>query len=93
MLTNKGISNENISTLPHKLRLLFVEEVSDEKGEHYRSFTTLLESEYQLETTKFAEDGHYDSCVGNLMPLSMANVLHASFVIIRPYNTIIICYP
>lgn len=85
-LTNKGISNENISSMPHKLRLLFVQELSGVLHEHYRSFTTLMVSEYHTETSKFAQDGHYDSCIGNLMPLCMANVLHASFVIIRPYN-------
>ncbi len=86
ILTTKGISDENISSLPHKLRLLFVQEVSGVKVDHYRSFTTLLEPEYVLETSKFYEDGHYDSCVGNLMALAMANALQASFVIIRPYD-------
>ena len=86
ILTNNGLSNESMSTLPHKLRILFVHEVSGEKHERYRSFTTLLESEYRTETSKFLSDGYYDSCVGNLMPLSMANILHASFVIIRPYD-------
>ena len=63
-----------------------MQELSGEKQEHYRSFSTLLESEYVTKTSKFLEDGHYDSCVGNLMPLAMANVLHANFVILRPYD-------
>ena len=51
ILTNNGQCNESISTLPHKLRLLFVQELSGEKHEHYRSFTTLLESEYRNRLT------------------------------------------
>ena len=89
ILTNNGLSNESISTLPHKLRMLFIHEVSGEKHEHYRSFTTLLESEYRTETSKFISDGYYDSCVGNLMPLSMANILHAGFVIIKPRDKLL----
>ena len=50
------------------------------------TIVVLLESEYRSETSKFINDGYYDSCVGNLMPLSMANILHLSFVIIRPYT-------
>ena len=57
-----------------------MQEVSCEKNKHYRSFTTLLESEYRNETSNYVNDGYYDICVGNLMPLSMANILHASFV-------------
>ena len=79
-----SLTEETILSLPHKLRLLFVQEISGAKQEHYRSFSTLLQSEYVTETSKFLEDGYYDSCVGNLMPLAMENVLHANFVIFRP---------
>lgn len=83
ILVQKGISDYNSTTLPHKLRLLFVKEITGEKLQHYRCFTTLLEENYQQEASKFLEDGYYDSSVGNLMPLAMSNALQACFVIIR----------
>ena len=79
-----SLTGETILSLPHKLRLLFVQEISGAKQEHYCSFSTLLQSEYVTETSKFLEDRYYDSCVGNPMPLAMENVLHANFVIFRP---------
>ena len=56
----------------------------DPKLEHYRSFTTLQEQEYQVEASRFLTEGYYDSSVGNVMPLAMSNTLQACFVIIRP---------
>ena len=84
ILLKKGISDYNTTIFPSKLRSMFVQEISGEKFQHYCSFTTMHGHEYQMEASKFLVEGHYDSSIGNLMPLAMSNALQGCILIIRP---------
>ena len=47
----------------------------------YDNFMVIGETEFELEAQKFLQDGYYASDVGDIMPLAMANILHANFII------------
>ena len=45
-------------------------------------FFTNLDTEYENEASDFLKDGHYNSNLGNTMPLAMSNALGVSLVIL-----------
>ena len=67
-----------------KLRPIFVAELTGEREHQYRDFVTY--ANYREEAEKFLMDGFYNSEVGNLMPLAMAESLEANIVLFRMDN-------
>ena len=61
--------------------VIFVQEILGEQCLMYDNFMVIGETEFELEAQKFLQDGYYASNVGDIMPLAMANILHANFII------------
>lgn len=84
-LNRIGVSQSvlcDLEGLSMKLRQLFVQEIVGERRELYESYVVQGEFDYLAEANKFLQDGFYDSCLGDTMPLAMATVLQLSIVII-----------
>ena len=84
VLSSIGITDYNVATISNKLRNIFVHEITNEKLHYYQSFTTLENEEFLQEAFTFVNDGYFNSCLGDLVPLAISNALKASFVIFRP---------
>ena len=69
-----------LTILASKLRELTVQEWLGQHRHKYECFTS-TESSFEVEATKFLQNGHYDSELGNTMPLAMANALKVTFVV------------
>jgi hypothetical protein len=79
-----GIERVQISDLlVTKLRQILVSELTGERKQQYKDFVTHDHVDYRDETEKFLIDGYYDSEIGNLMPLAMAEALESNFVLFR----------
>ena len=68
--------------LAARLRELVVTEWLGPYRLEYENFLTNLDTEYENEASDFLKDGHYDSNLGNTMPLAMSNALGVSLVIL-----------
>ena len=66
-----------LTVLISKLRELIVQEWLVQHWYEYKCFTS-TESLFEVEATKFLQNGHYDS---ELVPLAMANALKVTFVV------------
>ena len=75
-------TNGSIVALAARLRELVVTEWLGPNRLEYENFLTNLDTEYENEASDFLEDGHYDSNLGNTMPLAMSNALGVSLVIL-----------
>lgn len=73
--------NETVSVLSSKLREVIVQEWLGPNRCEYVCFLT-NEDIYEHDALLFLQDGHYDSELGNTMPLAMANALGVSLVIL-----------
>ena len=74
---------EDTFMLSKHLRKLFVEELLSERSSNYSAF--LIDEDQQNwedEVKKFLNVGYFNSCIGDLMPYVMANVLNVSIVVI-----------
>ena len=69
------------SILPTQHRQVFVSELTGQRERHYKDFTT--DVDYSEEAKKYLNDGYYDSQLGNLMPLAMAEALESNFILFR----------
>ena len=62
-----------------------MQEIHGERRLVYDNFMVIgeteFELEFELEAQKFLQDGYYASNVGDIMPLAMATILHANFII------------
>lgn len=66
----------------HLLRRLIVQEFMGPNRHVYESFMiTSTTDSYESEAQKFLESGHYDSELGNCVPLTMSNILQIPLVI------------
>ena len=84
-LRQVGIEHVEMShALVTKLRQIFVSELTGEREHQYRDFVTCMN--YKEEAETFLMDGFYNSEVGNLMPLAMAESLEANIVLFRTDN-------
>ncbi len=81
VIASTGLSlNAPLTVLALKLRELIVQEWLGEHRYEYECFTS-TESSFEAEATNFLQNGHYDSELGNTMPLAMANALKVTFVV------------
>ena len=60
--------------LASTLRELIVQEWLGQHRYEYECFTS-TESSFEVEANKFLQNGHYDSELGNTIPLAMANAM------------------
>ena len=72
-------TSENLQA---KLRQVFVHEILQNKAK-YDSFINLNTDAYRMEAMKFLDSGYYNSQLGDLMPLAMANVLQAHVILLN----------
>lgn len=76
------VQDSNIcNLLPIKLREIFVWEITGQRKQYYKDFTS--DVDYDEEAKKFLSDGVYDSQVGNLMPLAIAEALETNLILFR----------
>ena len=73
------------NVLQENLRQVFVSEITGERKQHYKDFLTDVDN-YAQEARKFLDDGYYDSELGNLMPLAMAEALESNIIVFRTDN-------
>ena len=81
VITSMGLSlNAPITVLASRLHEVIIQEWLGENRYEYECFTS-TESSFEVEATKFLQNGYYDSELGNTMPLAMANALKVSLVV------------
>ena len=83
VLKELGIMNKDSHDIPEdlqtRLREHFVAEIMGERKYEYKQFITM--DRYDAEAQKFSVDGYYNSEMGDLMPLAMANLLQSHIII------------
>lgn len=73
--------NGPITVLSSKLREVIVQEWLGPNRSDYEGFL-IDQDKYEHEVLKFLQDGHYNSDLGNTMPLAMASALNVSIVLL-----------
>ena len=96
-LRRLDISSCTSEDLQAKRRQVFVHEILENKAK-YDSFINLNSDAYRMEAMKFLDSGYYNSQLGDMMPLAMANVLQAHVILLRtdtniPYISLLILTP
>lgn len=80
ILSQHGITTPH-SELHKQLRQVFVHEVLGERRPTYVTFLEAGTVDFEIEAKRFLEDGYFNSVVGDLMPLALANALHVNIII------------
>ncbi|CAH3103807.1 unnamed protein product [Porites lobata] len=71
------------------LRRLIVQEFMGPNRHVYEPFLiTSTTDSYDAEAQKFLESGHYDSELGNCVPLAMSNILQVPWLFLPPWKII-----
>lgn len=83
-LTMAGVINgeqESAQTLAAKLRQVFVQELLGERRATYEAFVHYTDNDYFTEANMFTQSQHYNSELGDTMPLALATALQFIIVI------------